>query len=53
MDAGMEKTLLALLLALRDLDQPLNKDEISRLADIAAQLHFDPNTWESESKPSC
>lgn len=43
----MEITLLAFLLALHSLDEPLGEDEESALSDIAAQLYLNPDAWES------
>jgi len=45
-------TLLALLLALQDLDISLTEQEKAALADISYRLHLDSNTWESDIAPS-
>lgn len=48
----MNKDLLAILLALSDLDEPLNKSESFALEEIASQLYLNPDTWKSHSQPS-
>jgi hypothetical protein len=52
MNVPMKNTLLALLLALKDLEAPLSQEEQSVLADVAAQMYLKPNTWKSYSEPS-
>lgn len=47
-----DNSLLALLLALQDLEAPLSDREQSGLADVADQLYLDPDAWESDIKPS-
>ena len=47
----MDKDLLAVLIALSDLQDPLSTLDISRLEEIAAQLYLSPETWESHSLP--
>lgn len=42
----MDNTLLALLLALTNLDNPLSDDEGKALADVGQQLKSDPNDWD-------
>lgn len=51
MDIPMQNTLLALLLALEELEAPLSKDEQSALADVAAQLYLNPKAWKEYSEP--
>ncbi|NEO45746.1 MAG: hypothetical protein F6K55_17085 [Moorea sp. SIO4A3] len=45
------KTLLAFLLALSDLDTPLSKAENKMLAEIGDQLDAHSDEWESHTKP--
>ncbi|MEQ9552313.1 MAG: hypothetical protein RIM23_22210 [Coleofasciculus sp. G3-WIS-01] len=45
-------TLLALLLALRDLDTSLTEQETAELTDISHRLYLEPETWESDIAPS-
>ncbi|NEO10907.1 MULTISPECIES: hypothetical protein [unclassified Moorena] len=45
------KTLLAFLLALSDLDTPLSKAENKMLAEIGDQLDAQPLAWERYTKP--
>lgn len=42
----MRNTLLALLLALKNLENPLSEDERKALADVGQQLKSDPNDWD-------
>jgi hypothetical protein len=42
----VNKTLLALLLALKDLETPLTKEEQEAFRNVADQLHLDPQGWE-------
>lgn len=44
-------TLLALLLALQDLDIPLTEPEQAAFTNIACQLQLEPDAWESEIVP--
>lgn len=46
------QSLLALLLALQDLETPLSDREQSGLAEVAAQLCLDPDAWESDIEPN-
>lgn len=46
MNSAAIKTLLALLLALRELQDPLSSDERALLQDAGQQLALDPNDWE-------
>jgi CHAT domain len=46
MNSSITKTLLALLLALRELTIPLSADEQALLQDIGQQLDIDPDDWE-------
>jgi hypothetical protein len=45
-------TLLALLLALQDLDTSLTEQEQAAFTDISYQLQLDPDAWESDIAPS-
>jgi hypothetical protein len=45
-------TLLALLLALQDLDTSLTEPEQAALSDISYNLQLEPDTWESDIAPS-
>ncbi len=45
-------TLLALLLALRDLDTSLTEQEKADLTDISHRLYLEPEAWESDIAPS-
>jgi hypothetical protein len=44
--------LLALLLALRELETPLTTDEQSALTEVAEQLSLNPNAWELFIEPN-
>ncbi|MEQ8385628.1 MAG: hypothetical protein RH949_25025 [Coleofasciculus sp. A1-SPW-01] len=44
--------LLALLLALRDLDTSLTEQETADLTDISHRLYLEPAAWESDIAPS-
>ncbi|MBW4617270.1 MAG: CHAT domain-containing protein [Desmonostoc vinosum HA7617-LM4] len=46
MNSFVNTTLLALLLALKELEIPLNADEQALLQDIGQQLDIDPDDWE-------
>jgi hypothetical protein len=46
MNSAVTKTLLALLLALRELETPLSSDEQSVLQDVGQQLEIDPDYWD-------
>ena len=52
MTVPIKNTLLALLLALRDLETPLSTDEQSALCEAAEQLSLNPNAWESFIEPN-
>ncbi|MFP4103413.1 hypothetical protein [Coleofasciculus sp.] len=45
-------TLLALLLALQDLEASLTEQEQAAFTDIAYQLQLEPDAWESDIAPS-
>ena len=47
-----DNSLLALLLALQDLEAPLSDREQSRLAEVAEQLRSDSDAWESDIEPN-
>ena len=47
-----DNSLLALLLALQDLETPLSDREQSGLAEVAEQLYSDPDAWESDIEPN-
>lgn len=51
-DVAVNKTLLALLLALGELKVPLTEQEQATFNDVADQLHLDPNAWESDIVPN-
>ncbi|MGB3511464.1 MAG: hypothetical protein WBA93_19950 [Microcoleaceae cyanobacterium] len=46
MTTAVPNTLLALLLALKNLDNPLSENERQALTDVGQQLRLDPNDWE-------
>ncbi|NEO81030.1 MAG: hypothetical protein F6J99_34390, partial [Moorea sp. SIO4G3] len=46
MNSPITITLLALLLALRELKTPLTQEELDDLADVGHQLALDPDDWE-------
>ncbi|WP_226591692.1 CHAT domain-containing protein [Microseira wollei] len=46
MNSDRTKTLLALLLALRELETPLSADEQAVLQDVGQQLAIDPDYWD-------
>lgn len=46
MNSAVTKTLLALLLALSELDTPLSSDEQSVLQNVGQQLEIDPDDWD-------
>ena len=52
MSTNGNNTLLALMLALNELETPLNADEESALSDVAAQLSIAPDAWESDIEPN-
>ncbi|MBC6417964.1 MAG: hypothetical protein GDA44_03805 [Prochloron sp. SP5CPC1] len=52
MDQITNKTLLALMLALRDLETPLNELERLALAEAADQLSLDPDLWSEDIEPN-
>jgi hypothetical protein len=45
-DLSREDTLLALLLALKDLEDPLSETERAQLYEVGEQLELDPDDWE-------
>ena len=50
MDASVNTTLIALLLALKDLKDPLSPTEQANLETVGEQLAVAPNRWESIEK---
>ncbi|NEQ77342.1 MAG: hypothetical protein F6K23_32640 [Okeania sp. SIO2C9] len=46
MNTTIDNTLLALLLALKNLENPLNTQEQEALADVGQQLKLDSNDWD-------
>lgn len=46
MNSSINKTLIALLLALKELQIPLSKDEQAILQDVGQQLDLDPDDWD-------
>jgi hypothetical protein len=46
MNSSINKTLIALLLAIKDLQIPLTKDEQTILQDVGQQLDIDPDYWD-------
>jgi CHAT domain len=46
MNSSINKTLIALLLALKELQIPLSKDEQANLQDVGQQLDIDPDYWD-------
>ena len=54
MNTNLNKTLLAFLLSIKDLDSPLSPTETARLSDIAEQLSVNPSfeTWQRLTEPS-
>lgn len=52
MSTNVNNTLLALMIALNELETPLSPDEESALSDVAAQLSLDPDAWESDIEPN-
>ncbi len=46
MNSSIYKTLIALLLALKELPIPLNRDEQAILQDVGQQLDIDPDDWD-------
>lgn len=50
MDASVNTTLIALLLALKDLKDPLSPTEQANLETVGEQLALAPNRWESIEK---
>jgi CHAT domain len=46
MNSSITKTLIALLLAIKELKTPLSKDEQANLQDIGQQLDIDPDYWD-------
>lgn len=51
MNSQINTTTLAFLLALQELDTPLNEEEKNTLAEIADQLDVQPKAWESHTQP--
>jgi len=51
MNTPINTTILAFLLALEELDTPLNEEEKKALAEIADQLDVQPKAWESFTQP--
>ena len=51
MDTSVNNSLLALMLALNDLQSPLSEDEESTLSSVADRLALEPDTWESDIEP--
>jgi hypothetical protein len=51
-DVAVNKTLLAMLLALGDLKGPLTEQEQATFNDVAYKLHLNPNAWESDIVPN-
>jgi hypothetical protein len=51
MNSQINTTTLAFLLALQELDTPLNEQEKNTLAEIADQLDVQPKAWESFTQP--
>jgi hypothetical protein len=50
MNSSATKTLLALLLALRELKVPLSTDEQEVLQNVGRELELDPDYWEEIEK---
>ncbi len=46
MTTAVPNTLLALLLALKNLEKPLNEGECEALAEVGQQLKLDPDDWD-------
>ena len=46
MNSSIYKTLIALLLALKELPIPLSRDEQAILQDVGQQLDIDPDDWD-------
>jgi CHAT domain len=46
MNSSITKTLIALLLAIKELKTPLSKDEQANLQDVGQQLELDPDYWD-------
>jgi hypothetical protein len=46
MNSSINKTLIALLLALKELPIPLSRDEQAILQDVGQQLNIDPDDWD-------
>src|SRR4028119_2150579 len=51
MNSQINTITLAFLLALQELDTPLNEEEKNTLAEIADQLDAQPKAWESFTQP--
>ncbi|MGK7873572.1 MAG: hypothetical protein AB4426_09760 [Xenococcaceae cyanobacterium] len=51
MNTNINKTCLAFLLALSELETPLNKKQKQELADIGEQLRCHPQAWVSSTQP--
>ena len=51
MGNNANNTLLALMLALQELETPLSEEQQSGLSEIAAQLALEPDAWESDIQP--
>lgn len=51
MDTAVNNSLLALMLALNDLESPLSEEEESTLSEVADRLALDPDAWESDIEP--
>jgi hypothetical protein len=52
MEATISHTILAYLLALRDLSDTLSDQEKERLKKVAQELDFQPKAWKSHIEPS-
>lgn len=46
LNPGATSTLLALLLALKSLEAPLNKSYLAKLYEVGEQIELDPDDWE-------
>ncbi|MBW4499714.1 MAG: hypothetical protein KME57_09130 [Scytonema hyalinum WJT4-NPBG1] len=51
MATSINTTLIALLLALKDLDTPLNENEQETFRNTAEQLQLDPDNWKKDYEP--
>ncbi len=52
MNDSANKFLLSMLLAIKELENPLNSEEKENLYIAAQQLSLDPSAWEEDIKPS-